>query len=282
MQFHDAVATYLINSTELSADQKYSSLSYHLGFCLDRKTEAFKYDILTADLSFSRAGFRKEVLECLQEAAKHGSTCHENTCLMMIVEYFIFELLRSRSLTHNGKLKLKENATEIAGGRGFFTALSMKILPSVSEKSPNSSASTSTSTAIRPSPLPSPQTVTKEITKEVNVEASLAALEKIRLDMSSRICNISESGKNRQPRLDWRPECLWTAIVKVVADQKAINERSKFSLTSLIRSRSKETTKPIISVDIYAPFVQSQGQLPDLDLDVSPDVPPDSDDEASV
>jgi hypothetical protein len=281
MQFHDAVATYLINNTELSADQKYSSLSYHLSFCLDRKTEAFKYDILTADLSFSRAGFRKEVLECLQEAAKHGSTCHENTCLMMIVEYFIFELLRSRGLTHSGKLKQRENATEIAGGRGFFTALSMKILPSAAEKSPISSTSSSTSTATRPSPTPQ-TAVTKEITKEVNVEASLAALEKLRLDMSNRICNISESGKNRQPRLDWRPECLWTAIVKVVADQKAINERSKFSLTSLMRSRSKETTKPIISVDIYAPFVQSQGQMPDLDLDVSPDVPPDSDDEVSV
>ena len=61
------------------------SLSYHLGFCADRLSAAFKYDILAADLSLSRSVYTDMIL-FVRHAQEHARNLSEFRMLLRVVD----------------------------------------------------------------------------------------------------------------------------------------------------------------------------------------------------
>lgn len=242
-------------------------MSYHFGFCPDRKADAFKYDVLAADTYFNKMGFRPEVLEYLLEAGKHATTCHEHTCLVMIVEYFIYELSRHQTVNRSGagKSKAPKNIipSTVSSETGVLSLFSLK------------------STSPAQSPGVSPNTVgdTTLTTREVDVEGSLAIFEKLLETTAFDLANHSEEAKDNHPRLQWQPKTILAAISRAIATskQEALQRQRRFSMLSFIGMAGNTAAERVTSVDIKAPFAP----LPsDVEADLaSPSYHADSDDE---
>ena len=69
----------------------YRCLSYHLGFCPDRIADAFKFDILSADQSLSRAAYADALLFAKQ-ASKHGKQYTEWVLLLSVVDCALLDM----------------------------------------------------------------------------------------------------------------------------------------------------------------------------------------------
>lgn len=84
------------------------SLSYHLGFCPDRLSAAFKYDILAADLSLSRSVY-SDMIVFVRHAKEHARNLSEFRMLLKVIDCAAEDVLAVCNENNRHKSKGNEN-----------------------------------------------------------------------------------------------------------------------------------------------------------------------------
>jgi len=218
------------------------SISYHLGFCPERRADAFKYDILAADQSFNRVGLRQEVLEFVQQGCIHATTYHEHGCALVLTEFCIYVLSRSLD-AQNDANKHKQQE------RGGFGA----IIAGLGGKSEKLSPA-SDSGGVSPSTGMDGPLGAVSVSGEPSLETTLAAFVEMKETLNSNIANLSNSSKGKHPRLQWRPKNILSAIAKVVAEHAAKQRRFSTGILSFVGMSDASLTMKILTGDFNAPF----------------------------
>lgn len=240
---------------------------------------------MAADETFSIAGFRQEVLDFIQEAAKHATNCHEYECLLIIVEYFVHELALYKETNVVGPAGIAGGTLSVRGG-GFKTAAGAnKGGGTLSNLLTNISGKMMSGKMRSPQEL-SPLGYGYDSLNELglgaymhtaDVDIFLAEYTQIAKTIGVIVHNTPESTKNNTPRLLWRPVRLFCLIGRAVADhatalERRENNKRKFSVLSYMGLEKDDPVlyQPVISIDIHAPFATNlrQKKIPVQTADV--------------